>query len=91
MLLHLGIISVFFVVVVPSLDRTFANFSNDITATLLVWNSGINKLKSILSPCETKANVHFFFNLNNESYISRTQQEIIIIIMHNSIAELYKH
>lgn len=47
---HLGIISVFLVVVVPSLERTLANFSNDITATRLVWNSGMKRLKSILSP-----------------------------------------
>jgi hypothetical protein len=39
-----------FLVVDPSFDSTLAYFSNDCTIFLLVWNSGMNRLKSMLSP-----------------------------------------
>jgi hypothetical protein len=46
---HFGMISVF-LVVDPSFDSTLAYFSKDCTIFLLVWNSGMNRLKSMLSP-----------------------------------------
>lgn len=47
----------------PSFDSTLAHFSNDNTMFRLVWNSGIKKVKSILSAC--KINVKFFIYIHH--------------------------